>query len=152
MRPCSSTRVETSTTTENPVWIIPGPAGIVQAAKLLKQTDIHDGDIKNFLKNGKLDQVVAIVKSCTPNVLGDLTMNLKYLSCTIPEEVANLELHVCENVNDEEDQYKLDEEALNLAFKEEARATQAEQEWLEKCRKEQELDEEHKRQLWGFYV
>ncbi|GKD64927.1 reverse transcriptase domain-containing protein [Tanacetum coccineum] len=28
------------------------------------------GDIDNFLKKGKLDQVVAIVKSCFPNVLG----------------------------------------------------------------------------------
>ncbi|GJR62901.1 hypothetical protein Tco_1505063 [Tanacetum coccineum] len=78
--------------------------GIVQAAKLLKQTDIQDGregcvmstqeyikkviddvgEIKNFLKNGKLDQVVAIVKSCTPNVIGDLTMTLKDLLGTIP--------------------------------------------------------------------
>ncbi|GKG11798.1 GPCR kinase, partial [Tanacetum coccineum] len=29
---------------------------------------------KNFLKNEKLKQVVAIVKSCSPNVLGDLTV------------------------------------------------------------------------------
>ncbi|GKF70593.1 transposase, MuDR, MULE transposase domain protein, partial [Tanacetum coccineum] len=28
------------------------------------------GDIDNFLKKGKLDQVVAIVKSCSLNVLG----------------------------------------------------------------------------------
>ncbi|GJV66790.1 zf-CCHC domain-containing protein [Tanacetum coccineum] len=28
------------------------------------------GDIKNFLNNGKLNQVVAIVKSCSPNVIG----------------------------------------------------------------------------------
>ncbi|GKC96580.1 hypothetical protein Tco_1162022 [Tanacetum coccineum] len=41
-------------------------------------------EIKNFLKNGKLDQVVAIVKSCTPNVIGDLTMTLKDLLGTIP--------------------------------------------------------------------
>ncbi|GKF97268.1 hypothetical protein Tco_0293089 [Tanacetum coccineum] len=41
------------------------------------------GDIKNFLKNGKLVQVVAIVKSCTPNVIGDLTVTLKDLSSTI---------------------------------------------------------------------
>ncbi|GKE01269.1 nucleolar protein 56-like protein [Tanacetum coccineum] len=41
------------------------------------------GDIKNFLKNGKLDQVVAIVKSCTPNVIGDLTVTLKDPSGTI---------------------------------------------------------------------
>ncbi|GJV26917.1 ribonuclease H-like domain-containing protein [Tanacetum coccineum] len=30
------------------------------------------GDIKTFLKNGKLEQVVAIIKSCSPNALGDL--------------------------------------------------------------------------------
>ncbi|GKE03872.1 ribonuclease H-like domain-containing protein [Tanacetum coccineum] len=217
MCPCSSTRVETSTTIQKPVRIIPGPAGIVQAAKLLKQTDIQDGgeecvmstkefikkviedvsededfkrgswvsaieyvnangggivsgclgDIKNFLKNGKLDQVVVIVKSCTLNVLGDLTVTLKDL--LVPrsgsgvggsgmlneeeimklleekEEMVDLELQVCGNVNAKEDQCKLDEEALNLTLEEEARAARAEHEWLEKCRKEQVLDEEHKR-------
>ncbi|GJR99148.1 ribonuclease H-like domain-containing protein [Tanacetum coccineum] len=38
------------------------------------------GDIKNFLKNGKLEQIVAIIKSCTPNALGDLTVTVKDLS------------------------------------------------------------------------
>ncbi|GKD42048.1 GPCR kinase [Tanacetum coccineum] len=38
------------------------------------------GDIKNFLKNGKLDQVVAIVKSYSLNVTGDLTVTMKDLS------------------------------------------------------------------------
>ncbi|GJW43505.1 GPCR kinase [Tanacetum coccineum] len=42
------------------------------------------GDIKNFLKNGKLDQVIAIVKSCSLNVIGDLTLTMKDLSGTIP--------------------------------------------------------------------
>ncbi|GKF33748.1 GPCR kinase, partial [Tanacetum coccineum] len=42
------------------------------------------GDIKNILKNGKLDQVVAIVKSCSPNAIGDLTVTMKDLSGTIP--------------------------------------------------------------------
>ncbi|PWA55603.1 hypothetical protein CTI12_AA268920 [Artemisia annua] len=115
------------------VRIIPGPAGIIQAAKLRKQSDIHEGgvesvlstqeyikkivedvgvdedfnrgpwlsaieyvtnnggivsgcsgDIKKNLNNkGKLEQVIAIVKSCTPNVLGDLTVTLKDLSGTI---------------------------------------------------------------------
>nr|GEU79362.1 hypothetical protein [Tanacetum cinerariifolium] len=41
------------------------------------------GDIENFLKMGKLDQVVAIVKSCSPNMLGDLTVTMKDLSGTI---------------------------------------------------------------------
>ncbi|GJU94487.1 transposase, MuDR, MULE transposase domain protein [Tanacetum coccineum] len=114
------------------VKIIPGPVGIVQAAKLLKQRDILHGldgdvmstqeymkkviedvgkdedfkngswvstidyvnanggtvsgclgDIKNFLNNEKLEQVVAIVKSCSPNVIGDLTVTMKDLSGTI---------------------------------------------------------------------
>nr|GEU75120.1 hypothetical protein [Tanacetum cinerariifolium] len=45
------------------------------------------GDIGNFLKKGKLNQVVAIVKSCSPNVLGDLTVTMKDLSGTIPGTV-----------------------------------------------------------------
>ncbi|GKB49653.1 ribonuclease H-like domain-containing protein [Tanacetum coccineum] len=225
--------------------MIPGPASIVQAAKLLKQTDIQEGgegyvmstqeymmkvvedvgededfksgswvsatdymnanggivsgclgDIKNFLKNRKRDQVVAIVKYCSPNVIGDLTVTLKDLSSTIPvfspkpsmrylnitmrnvvkdfrkdtvpgsgsgvggsgmlmkeeeivklieeEEMADFKLRVCKNVTDQD---MADEEALNLALEEEARQVRAEQEWFEKCRQEEELDEEHERQL-----
>ncbi|GJU19703.1 GPCR kinase [Tanacetum coccineum] len=37
------------------------------------------GDIKNFLKNGKLDQVASIVKSYSPNAIGDLTVTMKDL-------------------------------------------------------------------------
>nr|GEU96089.1 hypothetical protein [Tanacetum cinerariifolium] len=40
-------------------------------------------DVKKFLNNGKLEKVVAIIKSCTPHALGDLTVTLKYLSGTI---------------------------------------------------------------------
>ncbi|GJY49499.1 hypothetical protein Tco_0439455 [Tanacetum coccineum] len=40
LRPSSSTCVKTSPSTQNPVRIILGPTGIVQAAKLLKQRDI----------------------------------------------------------------------------------------------------------------
>ncbi|GJW23462.1 hypothetical protein Tco_0034084 [Tanacetum coccineum] len=40
-------------------------------------------DVKKFLKNGKLKKVVAIIKSCTPNVRGDLTVPLKDLFYTI---------------------------------------------------------------------
>ncbi|GKE10436.1 transposase, MuDR, MULE transposase domain protein [Tanacetum coccineum] len=41
------------------------------------------GDVKKFIKNGKLEKVVAVIKSCTPNVLGDLTVTLKDFSGTI---------------------------------------------------------------------
>ncbi|GKD14768.1 hypothetical protein Tco_1199175 [Tanacetum coccineum] len=129
----SSTVVEPSSSTSNPVRIIPGPAGLVQRAKLLKENvfildpdgalmstqeymqkvveDVGEdadfnswawvsatnyviafggtvtgclGDIENFLKKGKLEQVVAIVKSCYPNALGDLNVTLKDLSGTVP--------------------------------------------------------------------
>ncbi|GKB22082.1 hypothetical protein Tco_1271123 [Tanacetum coccineum] len=42
------------------------------------------GDVDNFLKNGNLEQVVGIVKSCSPNMLGDLNVTLKDLSGTLP--------------------------------------------------------------------
>ncbi|GKA51460.1 transposase, MuDR, MULE transposase domain protein [Tanacetum coccineum] len=42
------------------------------------------GDIDNFLQKGKLKQVVAIVKSCSPNALGDLNVTLKDLSGIVP--------------------------------------------------------------------
>ncbi|GJT74962.1 hypothetical protein Tco_1041687 [Tanacetum coccineum] len=197
--------------------ITPGHAVIIQAAKLLKQTDIQDGgdgcamltqeymkkvvedmgededfksgswvsatdyvnanggsvsgclgDIKNFLNNGKLDQVFAIVKSCSLNMIGDLTVTMKDILGTIPGTIHHkviddggygkditigaalilANLQVCGNVTHQE---MADEEVLNLALKEEARQAQAEHEWLEKCRQEEELDEEHERQLWGFY-
>nr|GEY02170.1 hypothetical protein [Tanacetum cinerariifolium] len=41
------------------------------------------GDIKKFLNKGKLDQVVAIVKSCSPNVIGELTVTVKDLSVSL---------------------------------------------------------------------
>ncbi|GKB58879.1 hypothetical protein Tco_0915065 [Tanacetum coccineum] len=38
------------------------------------------GDVKICLKNEKLEKVFAVIKSCTPNALGDLTVTLKDLS------------------------------------------------------------------------
>ncbi|GJR23726.1 reverse transcriptase domain-containing protein [Tanacetum coccineum] len=35
------------------------------------------GDVEKYCKNGKLDLVVGVVKSCTPNSLGDMTFTLK---------------------------------------------------------------------------
>nr|GEU45285.1 hypothetical protein [Tanacetum cinerariifolium] len=45
------------------------------------------GDIDNCLKKGKLKHVVAIVKFCSSNMLGDLNVTLKDLSGTIPETI-----------------------------------------------------------------
>ncbi|GKB33039.1 transposase, MuDR, MULE transposase domain protein [Tanacetum coccineum] len=45
------------------------------------------GDVDNFLKKKKLEQVVAIVNSCSPNMLGGLNVTLKDLSGTIPETI-----------------------------------------------------------------
>ncbi|GKC44917.1 hypothetical protein Tco_1062639 [Tanacetum coccineum] len=109
----SSTCVKPSPSTLNHVRIIPSPTGIVQQAKLLKERDIllgwdravmstqeymhkvvedvdEDDDFKSglrhrqYLKKAKLDQVVAIVKSCSPTVLDDLTVTMKDLHGIIP--------------------------------------------------------------------
>ncbi|GKB35131.1 hypothetical protein Tco_0880073 [Tanacetum coccineum] len=101
----SSTRVEPSPLTPNPVRIIPGPAGIkfvedvgeddyFKSGAWISATNYVTatcgtitgcfGDINNFLKKGKLDQVVSIVKSCSPNEMYELTMTMKDLSGTIP--------------------------------------------------------------------
>ncbi|GJX40864.1 ribonuclease H-like domain-containing protein [Tanacetum coccineum] len=45
------------------------------------------GYIKTFLKNEKLEQVVAIIKSCSPNALGDLKVTVKDLSGTLPGSI-----------------------------------------------------------------
>ncbi|GJT99992.1 transposase, MuDR, MULE transposase domain protein [Tanacetum coccineum] len=58
------------------------------------------GDIDNFMKKEKLEQVVAIVKSCSPNMLGDLNVTLKDLSGTIPGTIHYKVLDVCSYGND----------------------------------------------------
>nr|GEW85430.1 transposase, MuDR, MULE transposase domain protein [Tanacetum cinerariifolium] len=44
-------------------------------------------DVKKFLKNGKLEKVIAIIKSCTPNALGDFTITRKDLPGTISDTI-----------------------------------------------------------------
>ncbi|GKE85078.1 copia protein, partial [Tanacetum coccineum] len=41
------------------------------------------GDIKSYLKNGKLEKVVAIITSCMPNMIGDMNVTLKDPSGTM---------------------------------------------------------------------
>ncbi|GKA87875.1 zf-CCHC domain-containing protein [Tanacetum coccineum] len=136
LRSSSSTRVEPSFSTSNPVRIISGPVGIVQQAKMLIENvfildsdealmstqeymqkiveDVGDDDdfksgawvnatnyvtatggtitgclrdIKNFLKKGKLDEVVAIVKSCSPN---DMVISIKDITVEAAMILANV--------------------------------------------------------------
>nr|GEY26220.1 hypothetical protein [Tanacetum cinerariifolium] len=92
----SSTSVEPSSLTPNPVRIIPGPAvndvgededfnsgvWVSTTNYVIANGDTVTGclgDIDNFLKNGKLEQVVVIVKSCSLNVIGDQTLTIKDL-------------------------------------------------------------------------
>nr|GEV05339.1 hypothetical protein [Tanacetum cinerariifolium] len=190
---------------EKPVRTIPGPAGIVQADKLLKQKDIvlgwdeavmstqeymkkvveDVGEDKDF-KSGAWVSANEYVNanggiSCTLNALGDLTVNVKDLTVFSPkpsihylniiiknvikvfhndsvpgngsgvggsgmlmeeeeivklmdeEEMAYLELQVCWNVTH---QKMVDKQALSLALEEKAKQARADQEWLEKCKKD----------------
>ncbi|GJZ73816.1 transposase, MuDR, MULE transposase domain protein [Tanacetum coccineum] len=41
------------------------------------------GDINSYLKKGKLERAVAIITSCTPNLLGDINVTLKDPSGTM---------------------------------------------------------------------
>nr|GEY76475.1 transposase, MuDR, MULE transposase domain protein [Tanacetum cinerariifolium] len=54
------------------------------------------GDVKIFLKNGKLEKVVAVINSCTPNALGDLTVTLKHLSGRISTKFVRVCMKVWE--------------------------------------------------------
>nr|GEV09448.1 hypothetical protein [Tanacetum cinerariifolium] len=88
------------------VRIIPGPAGEDEDFKSRLWVGATEyvkanggivsgclGDIKTFLKNGKLDQVVAIIKSCSLNALGDLKVTIKDLSGTLAVFSLNLSMH-----------------------------------------------------------
>nr|GFC24542.1 hypothetical protein [Tanacetum cinerariifolium] len=98
----SSTRVEPSPSTPNPVRIIPGPAESCEdvdedddfnSGAWLSTTNYVNGfggtvtgclrDIDNFLKKRKFEQVVAIVKFCSPNMPDDLNVTLNDLSANV---------------------------------------------------------------------
>ncbi|GJR44346.1 ribonuclease H-like domain-containing protein [Tanacetum coccineum] len=220
LRPCNMHVLEE--VEENSVRIIPGPAVIVQLAKIHKQSDIHEGgddsvlspqeymkqvvedvgededfnrgswigateyvkvnggivsgcirDIKTFLKNGKLEQVVAIIKSCSPIVLGSERSaiilanvsifspnpSMHYLNITKKNVVKVFHKYFVPGNGSGvggsgmlmEEEEIFDEEALDLVLEEEARESMAHEEWLEKCRQQEEKDAEHERQLLGFH-
>ncbi|GJX43413.1 hypothetical protein Tco_0260089, partial [Tanacetum coccineum] len=221
----SSQNPDVDSLEENPVRMIPNPAGIVQAAKLRKHTDIHEGGDESILstqeytrkvvedvgddedfKGGSWVSAVEFVNAngedlTLKDLLGtisgtihykvvndggyekDITLeaslilqnvlvlpSIHYLNITMrnlvkvfpkdtvsgngsgvggsgmldeeeiikmlkEEEMLELQLRVGRNVTDQEEhQLRLDEEALILALKEEAREAIAEQEWVDKYR------------------
>ncbi|GJW16356.1 15-cis-phytoene desaturase, chloroplastic/chromoplastic [Tanacetum coccineum] len=81
--------VEPSSSTSNPVRIIPGPGGLVQRAKLLKENVfILDPGGALMSKQEYMQKVIEdVVKSCSPNALGDLNVTLKDLSGAVPETI-----------------------------------------------------------------
>nr|GEU46246.1 hypothetical protein [Tanacetum cinerariifolium] len=103
----SRTRVEPSRSNLNPVRIILGPASLVQQARLLKENIFildPDGalmstqqymdkvveDVVTMMTSRvqrKLELVVGIVKSCSPNMLGDLNVTMKDLLGTVPRTI-----------------------------------------------------------------
>ncbi|PWA90744.1 hypothetical protein CTI12_AA097580 [Artemisia annua] len=107
--PYDSTQIQNDDISgETSVRIIAGPAGVYQRAKQHKIADTREGrdvptdmtqeymrkvvadvgfdddftrgDIKSYIKKGKVDLLLAIIKSCTPNAFGDVTVTLKDLS------------------------------------------------------------------------
>nr|GEW39181.1 GPCR kinase [Tanacetum cinerariifolium] len=69
------------------------------------------GVIKNSLKNEKLEQVIAIIKSSTLNALGDLTMTLRDLSDTISGNSSGIAVN--EMLDEEEIIKMLEEEEMD---------------------------------------
>nr|GEW24093.1 hypothetical protein [Tanacetum cinerariifolium] len=89
------------------------------------------GDTKNYLKNGKLEHVVAIIKSCTSNDLGGLTVNISQVfpNDTVPKNGSGVDGNEIMLEEEEEEMAELDKEALILALEEKAIEAMAEQEW-----------------------
>nr|GEX33482.1 hypothetical protein [Tanacetum cinerariifolium] len=147
---------------KKPVRIIPGPAGIIQLAKIRKQSDIHEvfspKPSMHCLNIAKKNVVKVFHKDFVPGNgsgvggSGMLMEEKEIVKLMEEEEMAYLELHVCGNVIDQEDLYKFDEKTLDLVLEEEARESKAHEEWLEKCRQQEEEDAEHERQLLGFHA
>ncbi|GJV80436.1 probable transmembrane ascorbate ferrireductase 4 [Tanacetum coccineum] len=108
LRPSSSTHIETSHSNQNQVRIIPGRAGIVKQAKLLKenvfilgsdgalmstqeymQKVVEDVGEDDDFKSGSWVSATNYVNtnggtSCSPNAIGDLTVTMEDLTGTIP--------------------------------------------------------------------
>ncbi|PWA49157.1 hypothetical protein CTI12_AA484040 [Artemisia annua] len=146
---------------EKLVRIIPDPTGIVQDEDFKRGSWVSAiehlnangcivsgclGDIKNFLKNGKLDQVLAIVNIDEGGYGKDITVeialilaNVSVFSSKPSMYYLNITMRNVLKVFQKDtvpgNGSGVDEEALNLALEEEATEARVEQEWLEKCNK-----------------
>ncbi|GKA21649.1 reverse transcriptase zinc-binding domain-containing protein [Tanacetum coccineum] len=120
------------------------------------------GDIKTFIKNGKLEQVEITIGSAI--ILANVSVfspnpSMHYLNITKKNVVKVFHKDFVPGNGSGvggsgmlmEEEEIFDEEALDLVLEEEARESRAHEEWLEKCRQQEEEDAEHERQLLGFH-
>ncbi|GKA26144.1 ribonuclease H-like domain-containing protein [Tanacetum coccineum] len=89
LRPCNRHVRETITITSNQNTdgaddsVLSTQEYMKQVVEDVGEDEDFNRDIKTFLKNGKLEQVVTIIKSCSPNALGDLKVTVKDLVGTL---------------------------------------------------------------------
>nr|GEV36028.1 RNA recognition motif domain, nucleotide-binding alpha-beta plait domain protein [Tanacetum cinerariifolium] len=62
------------------VFILDSDRALMSTEEYMQKVVKDVGDIYNNIKKGKLDKVVVLVKSYSPNALGDLTVTMKDLS------------------------------------------------------------------------
>nr|GEZ22241.1 hypothetical protein [Tanacetum cinerariifolium] len=138
---------------EKQVRIIPGLAGIVQLAKIRKQSDIHRGGDDSVLSTQEyMKQVVEDVGEDEDFNSGSWIGATEYVKSNggiVSGCIGDIKTFLKNEKLEQVDLYKFDEEALDLVLKEEARESRVHEEWLEKCRQQEEEDAEHERQLWA---
>ncbi|GKC40600.1 hypothetical protein Tco_1052984, partial [Tanacetum coccineum] len=114
----SSQNPDVDSLEENPVRMIPNPVGIVQAAKLHKQTDIHEGGDESILSTQEyIRKVVEDVGDDEDFKGGSWVSAVEFVNANgedfailEEEEMVELELQVGGNLTDQEEhKLRLDE-------------------------------------------
>ncbi|GJW21769.1 hypothetical protein Tco_0032391 [Tanacetum coccineum] len=124
---------------EKPVRIIPGSLWVLfNYQDLVRNQDIHEGG--DDLSCSTLEYMNPFVEDWVLGIHQDLSQERENLSKLMHNQVHAVK-----------DLYKFDEEALDLVLEEKARESRGHEEWLEKCRQQEEEDAEHERHLLGFH-
>ncbi|PWA70778.1 hypothetical protein CTI12_AA284360 [Artemisia annua] len=117
---------------------------VVGAALILDKISVFSPKSGHYL-NITLKNLVKLFKKDTPPGGGGILSQEELMRLLEEEEMIESELQLGGNVNDDEIQQTLDEEAFNLALEEEAMYARADQERLQQEEKEYNL-------LWGLHV